>query len=129
MANKNEQDLTSLVPNAPQAKRANLMDKDVKAISTSDSHAFGKQVRNEQLALDVAAKQSDQKFADSTRDMARDVQMVRGLEAATKGDYTVNSEYHTASGRTTVTVRKNSNTAAMVIAVIVGIVILFLLNR
>lgn len=109
--------------------RPNVLDTELKNLTASERKELEKRVLHEQVNLDVKAKEADGKFIDSSRDMARDVQLVRGLEESTRGDYTVDGRYETASGETRVHVRRNNNMAMMVIAVVVGLVILILLNR
>jgi hypothetical protein len=113
----------------PTAGRPNLLDGELRNLTASERKELEKRILNEQVNLDVKSKEADSRFVNSSKDMARDVQLVRGLEDATRGDYSVDSRYETASGETRVNVRRNHNMALMVIAVVVALALLFLLNR
>lgn len=124
-----ENALTKAGDLTPAPRRPNLLDVEVGNLAPSERKDLEKRVLHEQVNLDVKSKEADGRFINSSRDMARDVQLVRGLEDATRGDYTVDGRYETASGETRVNVRRNNNTVMMVVAVVVGLVLLFLLNR
>lgn len=126
---KMEEALTKAGGLMPITGRPNLVDTEVKNLTPSERKDLEKRVLHEQVNLDVKSKEADGRFINSSRDMARDVQLVRGLEGSTRGDYTVDGRYETASGETRVNVRRNNNMTMMVIAVVVGLVLLFLLNR
>lgn len=126
---KMEEALTKAGGLMPITGRPNLVDTEVKNLTPSERKDLEKRVLHEQVNLDVKSKEADRRFINSSRDMARDVQLVRGLEGSTRGDYTVDGRYETASGETRVNVRRNNNMTMMVIAVVVGLVLLFLLNR
>ncbi|MGH9370466.1 MAG: hypothetical protein ACRD15_02915 [Vicinamibacterales bacterium] len=126
---RQEEALTKAGGLLPATGRPNLLDTEVKNLTPSERKDLEKRVLHEQVNLDVKSKDADGRFINSSRDMARDVQLVRGLEDSTRGDYTVDGRYETASGETRVNVRRNNNMTMMVIAVVVGLVLLFLLNR
>jgi hypothetical protein len=126
---KIEEALTKAGGLKPTSGRPNILDVEVKNLTSSERKELEKRVLGEQVNLDVKSKEADGRFINSSRDMARDVQLVRGLEDSTRGDYTVDGRYETASGETRVNVRRNNNMTMMVIAVVVGLVLLFLLNR
>jgi hypothetical protein len=126
---KLEEALTRAGGLTPSTGRPNLLDVEVKNLTPGERKDLEKRVLHEQVNLDVKSKEADSRFINSSKDMARDVQLVRGLEDSTRGDYTVDGRYETASGETRVNVRRNNNMAMMVIAVVVGLILLFLLNR
>lgn len=126
---RQEEALTKAGGLLPVTGRPNLLDTEVKHLTASERKDLEKRVLQEQVSLDVKAKEADGRFINSSRDMARDVQLVRGLEDATRGDYSVDGRYETASGETRVNVRRNNNMTMMVIAVVVGLVLLLLFNR
>ena len=76
------------------------------------------------LDLDVEAVKANSRFNASTADMANTVEQVRKLEASTRSDYNLRATYETASGNTTVEVKKSNNTVVIVIAVVIAIVFL-----
>ncbi|MCE5341699.1 MAG: hypothetical protein LLF92_11340 [Planctomycetaceae bacterium] len=98
-------------------------------LTESQKNELRKKIAEEKLGLDVAQAQADQRFYDSTRDMAATVQTVRGLEQSSKSDYEVRSTFNTASGNTNITVKKNTNTVIIVIAIVIGIIIFVLLRK
>jgi len=61
--------------------------------------------------------------------MANTVQVVRGLESASKSDCEVKSTCKTASGNTNITVKKNNNTVIIVVAIVIGIIIFMFLGN
>lgn len=85
-------------------------------------------VINEKLALDVSQHKADQRFYDSTRDMANTVRAVNSLEQSSKSDYEVRSTFETASGRTDIHVKKNNNTVIIIVAIVIGIVIFMMVK-
>lgn len=81
------------------------------------------------IDLDVEAIKANRRFDASSVDMANTIDHVRRLEASTKSDYTVRANYETASGRTSVEVKKGNNTVILVIAVVIAIVFVLLFSR
>lgn len=75
---------------------------EIKNLTASERKELERRVLHEQVNLDVKSKEADGRFINSSKDMARDVQLVRGLEDSTCGDYTVDGRYETASGETRV---------------------------
>jgi hypothetical protein len=54
---------------------------------------------------------------------------VRDLESSTKSDYTVRANFETASGSTSVEVKKSNNTTIIVVAVVVALIFLVLFAK
>jgi len=69
------------------------------------------------------------RYQASSVDMANTIHQVRALENSTKSDYTVRAEYETASGRTTVEIKKSNNMVIIIIAMVIGVVALILLSK
>jgi len=113
----------------PPRTRPNLLDVPVEGLTPPEKKEIQKQVVAEQIRLDVRTKEAEGRFVASARDMARDVELVRALEQSTRGDYTVDGQYQTASGQTTVKVRRNTNTAMIIIAIVIGVIVLLVLTR
>lgn len=127
---KDEQALIKAADSLPAAKRKNLLDGDALArLPAKDRAELQKTVVREQVRLDAEAKAAADRFEGSSRDMARDVEFIRSVEDSTRGDFTVDGRYDTASGRTTVKVRRQSNLTVLVIAIVIGLVALILLTR
>jgi hypothetical protein len=61
--------------------------------------------------------------------MSNTVKMVSALEQAGKNDYEISAQYHTASGQTSVRVKKATNQTIIIIAVAVAAILLVLLLR
>lgn len=81
------------------------------------------------LELEVDAAKAQQRHDRSGIDMHKTVEHVRNLESSTKADYTVRANYETASGNTSVEVKKNNSTVFIVIAVVVAVVFFLLFRR
>lgn len=60
--------------------------------------------------------------------MDKTAEHVKRLEGVTKSDYTIKANYETASGNTTVEIKKSNYTVAIVIAVVIAIVFLILFS-
>lgn len=109
--------------------RRNWLDVDATRLSGQERAELERRIIDEQLSLDVKDKIADRQFRDSSRDMARDLQYVKSLDESVRGDFQVDAKYQSASGETSVQIKRNTNFTYTVIAVVVGIVILYLLGR
>lgn len=101
----------------------NLLDLATSELTDGQRHDLAKRIIDEKITLDVNERKADQRYGDSTRDMANTVRAVNSLENSTKSDYDVRSSYETASGETNIHVKKNNNTAIIVIAIVIGVVL------
>lgn len=81
------------------------------------------------LELDVDAVKAAQRHERSGIDMHNTVRHVRDLESSTKSDYTVRANFETASGNTSVEVKKSNNTTIIVVAVVIALIFLVLFAR
>lgn len=117
-------DLEIMKPNTP----GNLLDSALNELSQKDQEDLKKKVLEEKLKLDVSEKKADQRFYDSSRDMANTIKVVHGLESSTKSDYDVRSSFETASGKTDIHIKKNNNTVIVIVAIVIGIIILILVK-
>jgi len=107
---------------------SNLLNIAANELSPEELVALRGKVINEKLALDVSSQKADQRFYDSTRDMANTVRAVNSLEQSSTSDYEVRSTFETASGRTDIHVNKNNNTVIIVVAIVIGIVIFMMVK-
>ncbi len=114
---------------AMQQSRGQLLNLTLNQISESQVQELRKKILEEQIGLEVSQAKADQRFLNSSRDMASTIQAVRSLEQSSKSDYEVRSSFETASGSTNITVKKNNNTVIIVVAVVVGIILYLLLTK
>lgn len=114
---------------AKQQERGNLLNLSFDALTDRQKDSLRERVLNERLSLDVSQHKADQRFANSTRDMANTIKAVSALEHSSRSDYELKSSFETASGSTNITVKKNNNTVIIVIAIVIGIIILLFLRR
>lgn len=84
---------------------------------------------DKRLELEVDAAKAAQRHDRSGIDMNNTVRHVRDLESSTKSDYTVRANFETASGNTSVEVKKSNNTTIIVIAVVVAVIFLVLFAK
>ena len=123
--------LERIANTAGLAKRpdVNLLDVAVEGLSPKDVEQIRARALEEKLRLDVGASEADQRFFNTARQMAADVRTARELDQG-RNDFSIDSTHATASGQTTVRIKKSTNMGFMVVAVIVGVVaLLLLLNR
>lgn len=113
---------------AKQQKRGSLLNLTLDDLSEEQKKQLTKKVINERMRLDVSQAEADQRFGNSTRDMANTIRAVNSLEQSSKSDYDVKSTFETASGSTDIHVKKNNNTVIIVVAVVIGIIILMLMR-
>lgn len=97
-------------------------------LSVDEQRALRPRVIEEKLQLDVSQHKADQRFVNSTRDMATTIKAVGALEDSSKSDYEVKSSFETASGRTDIHVKKNNNTVIIVVAIVIGIIIFLMVK-
>jgi hypothetical protein len=81
------------------------------------------------LELEVDAAKAAQRHDRSAIDMDNTVRHVRDLESSTKSDYTVRATFETASGNTSVEIKKSNNTTIIVVAVVVAVIFLVLFAK
>lgn len=114
---------------ALQQSRGQLLNLTLNQLSENQVQELRKKILEEQIGLEVSQAKADQRFLNSSRDMASTIQAVRSLEQSSKSDYEVRSSFETASGNTNITVKKNNNTVIIVVAVVVGIILFLLLTK
>ena len=81
------------------------------------------------LELDVEAVKAARRHEQSGADMHNTVRHVRDLESSTKSDYIVRANFETASGNTSVEVKKSNNTTIIVVAIVIAVIFLILFAR
>lgn len=112
-----------------QQSRGKLLNLTLNDLNESQKIELRKKILEEQIGLDVLQAKADQRFHNSSRDMANTVNAVRSLEQSSKSDYEVRSSFETASGNTNITVKKNNNTVIIVVAIVIGIILFFFLSK
>lgn len=116
-------------PVAQNSGAGSLLDSALANIPAEQREKLIQKALEKRLDLDVEAVRANRRFDASSSDMTNTIDHVRRLESSTKSDYTVKANYETASGYTTVEVRKSTNTVLIVIAVVVAVVFLILFSR
>lgn len=113
----------------PTSGTGSLLDSALGHLPAEQRENLIQKALEKKLDLDVEAIKANRRFNASSADMVNTVDQVRKLEASTRSDYTVRANYETASGNTSVEVKKSNNTVVIVIAVVVAIVFLVLFSR
>jgi hypothetical protein len=90
---------------------------------------LAERVIDERLSLDVNHEKAEQRFHNSTRDMANTIRAADAIASTTKADFEVHSTHDTASGRTDIQIKKNGGTVTIVVAIVVGIIIFTMLRK
>lgn len=114
---------------ASVSKPGNLLDAALAHLPPEQRQQLTEKALERKLELDVEAKKADMRHQASSVDMANTIHQVRALENSTKSDYTLKAEYETASGRTSVEIKKSNNMVIIIIAIVIGIVALILLSK
>lgn len=107
------------------AKRpdTNLLDVAVAGLSEKDVQQLRGRAVEEKLRLDVSAREADHRFVNAARDMGATVRLAQELDHG-RNDYNVDGTYETASGRTTVHIKKSTNQAFLIVAIVIGVLAL-----
>lgn len=113
---------------AIQQSRGNLLDVTFDELTDEQKNLLRAKVVEERINLDVAQAKADQRFHNSTRDMAATIQSLRQIEASSKSDYRIESKFETASGHTNITVSRDNNTLIIVVAIVIGFIAFMALN-
>jgi len=111
-----------------QQSRGNLLNLNLDDLSNQQKIELREKIIHERIQIDVSQSNADQRFYNSTRDMAQTIKAINALEQSSKSDYEVNSNFETASGRTDIHVKKNNNTVIIVVAIVIGIIILMVMK-
>jgi len=134
MGNESDRSSDALVKSAGAgslAKRpdSNLLDLATEGLTASELQALRVKAVEEKLRLDVSAREADHRFVSSTKDMANTVRLANELDQG-RNDYSIDSVHETASGRTTVRVKRATNQSFLIIAIVIAVIVLLIvLNR
>jgi len=114
------------------ARRENpgsLLNTALKNLTPEQQARITEKVIDEKIQLDVSAEKAEQRYQDSSRDMANVVRAAQAIEQTQKNDFDIHSTHDTASGRTEMRIKKNGNTVIIVIAIVLGLIIFTLLRK
>lgn len=103
----------------------NLLDVATSGLSPEEIRQLRGKALDARLELDVAARQADERFLNSSRDMANTVRLAGELDQG-RNDYDINASYDTASGRTAVRVKRATNQTLVVVAVVIAVIVLLI---
>ena len=107
----------------------NLLDAALAHLPPAQRQALAQKALERKLDIDAKAVEADNRYRASSVDMANTIHQVRALENSTKSDYTVNAQYETASGRTSVEIKKSNNTVIIVIAIVIAVIVLMMFAK
>jgi hypothetical protein len=106
------------------AKPGSLLDEALSKLPKEQQERMLAKAIEKRIDIDAEAKIADLRYQASSVDMANTIRQVHALEQSTKSDYTVRADYQTASGKTSVEVKKSNNTVIIVIAIVIGVILL-----
>jgi hypothetical protein len=107
----------------------NLLDAALANLPAEQRQTLAQKALERKLDIDAKAVEADNRHRASSVDMANTIHQVRALENSTKSDYTVRAEFETASGRTSVEIKKSNNTVIIVIAIFIAIIVLLMFSK
>lgn len=111
------------------ANSGGLLDATFQHLAPEQRQRLAEKAIEKKLELDVQAIQAAQRHERSSADMHNTVRHIGELERSTKSDYTVRATFETASGNTSVEVKKSNNTTIIVVAVVIAVIFLILFAR
>jgi hypothetical protein len=98
-----------------------LLESSLRELSVEDRRELTRRAADAQLDLEISAAEARGRHRASGADLKNTIDAVRELENTTKADYTVRTETKTASGKTTIEVRKSPNQTIMIVVIVLGI--------
>ncbi len=103
----------------------------IPSLTDEQRQSLAQKALESQLELGVKAEEARLRFENSSDDMDRTIQTLRGLENSTTSDYELTARSQTASGQIDLKITKSNNMAVIVIAVaiVVGVVSLLILAK
>jgi hypothetical protein len=106
------------------AKPGSLLDEALSRLPREQQEKMLAKAIEKRIDIEAEAKAADLRYQASSADMANTLRQIHAIEQSTKSDYTVRAEYHTASGKTDVEVKKSNNSVIIIIAIVLGIILL-----
>ncbi len=113
----------------PIAKPGNLLDGAFAGLSKDQQNKLAVRAGEERIKIDASEKAADLRDRSSSSDMVKTVQIAKALDHTTKSDHTIRAHIETASGHTSIEIKKNNNTVIIVVAVVIGLIVLVLFSR
>lgn len=110
-------------------KQENILDAALAQLPEEQRLALVQKALEERIAIDAAAKKADMRLQASAADMDKTMDLLRETERSTKSDYRITGDFETASGRTNIEIKKQNNLAIIVIAIVFGVIVLFLFSH
>lgn len=127
--NSDENQLARRDSQLPISKPGNLLDSAFTVLSRDQQNQLVARAGEERIKIDASEKAADLRDRTSTADMVKTVQMAKALDHSTRSDHTIRSHMETASGHTSIEIKKNNNTVIIVVAVVIGLIVLVLFSR
>ena len=127
--------MSNLTPNSSPSEVAtrpqggSLLDSAFQQIPAEQRQRLLEKAFEKKLELDVKAFEAAQKHERSSADMQNTVRHVNDIERSTKSDYTVKANFETASGHTSVEIKKSNNTTTIIVAVVVAVIFLIFISK
>lgn len=107
----------------------NLLDQAFDHLTEDQKKALSLKAIEKKLDIDESAKRAALRHQASLVDMENTIRQVQDIEQSTKSDYTIKADYDTASGHTSVQIKKTSNTSIIVIAIVIAVLAMILLAK
>lgn len=127
MADKPSNDGSKDIVNRPVS--GNLLEAAFQDLPLEQRQKLIEKALEKKLELDVEAVRAEQRHTRSERDMHNTVRNVQDLESSTNSDYIVKANFETASGKTSIEVKKSNNTTIIVVAVTIAVIFLVLFAK
>lgn len=127
MADKPSNDGSKDLVNRPAS--GNLLEAAFQDLPLEQRQKLIEKALEKKLELDVEAVRAEQRHTRSERDMHNTVRNVQDLESSTKSDYSVTANFETASGKTSIEIKKSNNTTIIVVAVTIAVIFLVLFAK
>lgn len=127
MAEKPSNDGPKDLVNRPAS--GNLLESAFQDLPLEQRQKLIEKALEKKLELDVEAVRAEGRHTRSERDMHNTVRNVQDLESSTKSDYSVKATFETASGKTSIEVKKSNNTTIIVVAVVIAVIFLVLFAK
>lgn len=114
---------------ATRSQSGSLLDSAFQQLPAEQRQKLLEKAVEKKLELDVKAFEAAQRHERSSADMHNTVRHVNDIERSTKSDYTVKANFETASGHTSVEIKKSNNTTIIVVAAVVAIIFLVFISK
>lgn len=106
------------------ASSGNLLEAAFERLPKEQRQRLMEKALEEKLRLDVEAARAEGRNIRNAVDMQRMIHVLQDLESSTNRDFTLQARYETASGNTSVEVKKSTNNTIVIVAVVIAIVFL-----